>query len=382
VPSLPISRQSPHWPIMLVIGHSERVQGRLDNSPSVTNSAGGPERQSCRNRSGNDMIKKIPLSQFKNREFYYNYSWSFFCSGSKNMTAIKEEADRLGEMTQVLSILNYFDVEDSLLRERAERYIDGSWTDETKEIARFTDLPLQTIVNAPYYAELSPDWRCPGCSRSKMDTVRRSNSGKWTIRFTWHHDHMGDGNWPANGAYRFDGVIVCEDCNNLDNAVKVAISPYVKSAVGVPSKGVFAQFSFSTAELAEIFPSRGKRRLEKVSKANIHTAVEIYNNHLSNGLDGFVQNVKAEHQKILRSVRKPDPWKLPFLKRWAVTEKAADVVAGCIVDGLPIVGKSLMSQGRGNGRHVQVFMESSAPIPSFIIDSHRRQYVKTMGRTS
>lgn len=87
------------------------------------------------------------------------------------------------------------------------------------------------------YASIGPDWRCPGCHRTKYQVMR------WTKRFPdtpysfmgWvmglhkHHDH---GNWPG----RFPETLVCEQCNSADAAAKRELK--------LPKK-----FSFSPAEI-------------------------------------------------------------------------------------------------------------------------------------
>lgn len=71
------------------------------------------------------------------------------------------------------------------------------------------------------YANLAPEWRCPGCGRARHQLLR------WTMlypnsphrRMGWaaglheHHDHGG-------GSGRFPRTIVCEQCNSADAAAK------------------------------------------------------------------------------------------------------------------------------------------------------------------
>jgi hypothetical protein len=86
------------------------------------------------------------------------------------------------------------------------------------------------------YAALTPNWRCPGCNRTKYELIR------WTMLFPesphgymgWagglheHHDHSG---FPGH----FLPTVVCEQCNDADKAVKRAL-------------GLQGDFSFSPAE--------------------------------------------------------------------------------------------------------------------------------------
>jgi hypothetical protein len=87
------------------------------------------------------------------------------------------------------------------------------------------------------YASLGPEWRCPGCNRSKYELIRWTKllPGSPNAYWGWagglhkHHDHGG---WPG----RFPETVVCEQCNDADKAAK--------RALGLP-KG----FSFSPAEI-------------------------------------------------------------------------------------------------------------------------------------
>jgi len=87
------------------------------------------------------------------------------------------------------------------------------------------------------YASISPDWRCPGCGRTKYQLMR------WTKRFPnkpyafmgWvvglhkHHDH-------GHGHARFPETLACEQCNSADSAAKRELK--------LPE-----HFSFSPAEI-------------------------------------------------------------------------------------------------------------------------------------
>lgn len=87
------------------------------------------------------------------------------------------------------------------------------------------------------YASIGPDWRCPGCHRTKYQVMRWTerfpNSPNsfmgWVVGLHKHHDHGGR---PA----RFPETLVCEQCNSADAAAKKELK--------LPQN-----FSFSPAEI-------------------------------------------------------------------------------------------------------------------------------------
>jgi hypothetical protein len=87
------------------------------------------------------------------------------------------------------------------------------------------------------YAALAPDWRCPGCNRTKYELIRCTmlfpksphRYMGWAGGLHEHHDHSG---WPG----RFPPTVMCEQCNDADKAAK--------RALGLPG-----DFSFSPAEI-------------------------------------------------------------------------------------------------------------------------------------
>lgn len=87
------------------------------------------------------------------------------------------------------------------------------------------------------YASIGPDWRCPGCDRTKYQVMRWTkrfpNSPNafmgWVVGLHQHHDH-------GIGRARFPETLVCEQCNSADGAAKRELK--------LPE-----QFSFSPAEI-------------------------------------------------------------------------------------------------------------------------------------
>ena len=94
------------------------------------------------------------------------------------------------------------------------------------------------------------DWRCPGCSRSKFETVRwceRSPSGDFPagvrLLLARHHDHAASEVEIIDG--RFPVTIVCLDCNNVDGKVKATFPDLRK-----------ARWLFSVADIRRVIQVR------------------------------------------------------------------------------------------------------------------------------
>jgi hypothetical protein len=110
--------------------------------------------------------------------------------------------------------------------------------------------------NVSKFSDTWPDWRCPGCGRTKAEFARLDKNGNLLCATVSHHDHF------ENCVYkvldlaafsrmnqilrRFAPALVCNDCNVAE--------PAAKAAVGAP-----AEFSFAPYEIAyfiEVSPNR------------------------------------------------------------------------------------------------------------------------------
>lgn len=67
--------------------------------------------------------------------------------------------------------------------------------------------------------DLSEEWQCPGCNRSKREILRwreRNVNGNtfngWIAPLCKHHDH--------SSLDRFHETVICGDCNSVDGAIK------------------------------------------------------------------------------------------------------------------------------------------------------------------
>jgi hypothetical protein len=96
-------------------------------------------------------------------------------------------------------------------------------------------------LNIGGFFDVGPEWRCPCCFRSKVEIARLDVNGNLLCRIVRHHDHFEDlageqlrsnmGRLLDYGALsvvsssfaRFRPELICEDCNNADNAAKVAV---------------------------------------------------------------------------------------------------------------------------------------------------------------
>lgn len=100
--------------------------------------------------------------------------------------------------------------------------------DKTMKKNRERRMPTQDEIQAftgahckLLYASIGPDWRCPGCHRTKYQAMRwtmlfRNSPNRyegWACGLHKHHDHG-----PRPG--RFPETLICEQCNSADGAAK------------------------------------------------------------------------------------------------------------------------------------------------------------------
>ncbi len=315
-----------------------------------------------------EMMLKVRLDNFRSREFYLGYDIRRALTSQVGDPFHHLHFDQIAFATQVLSILRYFDVPDDELRARSMGYFDGSWTLTSRSIAHFFGFSLSEVVNTPHHRLLGPSWRCPGCDRTKLEMVRRSQkTGKYIYNFAYHHDHMlGDIN-----AFRFDHTSVCVDCNNLDTAFKSAI---VSRAVHVPEAGdkiVYPQFSFSPEELRYIVDYRPPNTLYKPSEEDVYQAASIYNDHFAYGLAAFQEKVRNVHREYIFDGKPIEKHKLPFLRRWGIAESVVDAAVRCVVDGVH-QNKPMLSHLNGEEAFILEYAET--PISEDLIDAIKSEF--------
>lgn len=316
------------------------------------------------------MLEQIPAQNFSRRSFFVPYTrLNFTPSRGLSVDAAERDAGIVGDLTQILSILRYLDVADDEMNSKCAGYFDGSWTHETAEIAKAFRIDTSVVVNSHNYRIIGPTWKCPGCYRSKIETVRKSpKSGQPYIRFVVHHDHMAD----LTKTYRFPATVVCEACNNVDPALKHAIRRKSKYYAGQGDDGVFSHFSFSPSEIYSIFGKLAPNTIHKIKPSHVEAAVDIYDRHFLNGLDGYYRYVDTEFARICKYYEDYIPdFKRPFLALCDIREKVVDDAVRCVVDGQR-TKREKISDYDGS---FYVFCKSDIPISGFEITEFEEDYV-------
>ena len=122
------------------------------------------------------------------------------------------------------------------------------------------------------WKQLSDDWQCPGCGRTKRQIMRwtlRTPNGRrfwgWMAGLHTHHDHSQG--FVETGRGRFHKIIICDQCNSADGLAKRKLR--------LPSN-----FSFSAGEIRSIS-----------AVCNINTAWQARNRHRKSKAD--IQGIKS-----------------------------------------------------------------------------------------
>jgi len=195
-----------------------------------------------------------------------------------------------------------WDVSDEEIEDALGRFVDGAWSNQTKEIiislgAKGIDLNQNWAITPQY-------WRCPSCSRTKPEIAKTNQSGVVIAHIVEHHDHIqlyidewkirvkarGDQHIiPECAAFRqivraisvrFSSILMCEDCNNADAKAK--------GIVGCCDK----YFSFSPSEIGN-FISVSKNSAHSIAKDK---AVATFNA----SLEAHVR--RLDHVNLLLSI--------------------------------------------------------------------------------
>lgn len=93
----------------------------------------------------------------------------------------------------------------------------------------------------PGFFETGDRWHCPVCFRSKSEIARLDKNGNLLCAIHLHHDHFGDfaanklprgrgsnvlefeaGRVVRDSFYRFQPILICNDCNVAEGAAKKA----------------------------------------------------------------------------------------------------------------------------------------------------------------
>ncbi|MBX3564933.1 MAG: hypothetical protein KF730_10200 [Sphingomonas sp.] len=158
--------------------------------------------------------------------------------------------------------------DDEVERHPLARTKDGRWSTQTRRLLEQLGTGKLDLNEA--WAQTWTDWECPCCRRRKSDIARLTDAGVLLCQLDWHHDHLED----AAGAImramatagidgdllvtrkracsaarpliaRFAPVLLCNDCNAADAAMKARLGSVVPPA-----------FSFSPKEIAQFIKPR------------------------------------------------------------------------------------------------------------------------------
>lgn len=151
--------------------------------------------------------------------------------------------------------------------DEVERYVlaqmkDGRWSSQTRWLLAKFGTDRLDLNEA--WAQTWVGWQCPCCLRRKCQIARLTDNGVLLCQLDWHHDHLADvagdvmrGNVIADVSTplfltrkqaceaaiplieRFAPILLCNDCNAADAAMKARLGPDVPRA-----------FSFSPQEIA------------------------------------------------------------------------------------------------------------------------------------
>lgn len=151
------------------------------------------------------------------------------------------------------------------------KMFDGRWSAQTRWLME--QFGVQKLDLNRAWAQTWIGWSCPCCGRRKSEIARLTDSGVLLCQLDWHHDHLGD---VAGGIMRkkamtgadqdedvirkracsaaiglierFAPVVLCNDCNAADAAMKALIG-----------SGVPRSFSFAPSEIARFIEPKAGR---------------------------------------------------------------------------------------------------------------------------
>jgi hypothetical protein len=118
---------------------------------------------------------------------------------------------------------------------------------------------LTATAYGVHWRSVGDDWNCPACRRTAHEITRWHKAQNWGRSIVEHHDHLRPGGVP-----RFENVIVCEDCNNVDAKIKQELRRSTKRKLFILTTdellrrraAVALDFSLSAAEIGEVVIAR------------------------------------------------------------------------------------------------------------------------------
>lgn len=158
--------------------------------------------------------------------------------------------------------------DDEVDRHALTRMFDGRWSAQTRLLMERFGVQKLDLNKA--WAQTWIGWSCPCCGRSKSEIARLTDNGVLLCQLDWHHDHLGDcaGDIMRTKALtgadqevdvirkracsaaiglieRFAPVVLCNDCNAADAAMKALIGSEVPRS-----------FSFVPSEIARFIDAK------------------------------------------------------------------------------------------------------------------------------
>ncbi len=189
-----------------------------------------------------------------------------------------------------------------------------------KLMKEFKAKDLGSVSN---FFEVSHDWCCPSCHRSKSEQARRDKNQNLMCALHNHHDHMvhlamdkipalgrDDVHWSERRGYdslrgnfcRFPDTLVCNDCNVVEGAAK--------REAGAPADFSFTPFEISTFIIvANNSPHRLDAEKARTVWGNIRPSLANYGDKLrqignyDKSPDDF-ENIGGAAWRVLADVRR------------------------------------------------------------------------------
>jgi len=190
---------------------------------------------------------------------------------------------------------------------------------------------------------LPENWTCPGCGRTKFETLRwgfgpKGDRQGYKLMLVRHHDHSASAKEIVDG--RFPVTVVCDDCNNADGQLKVKFEgtfpkwgwslspdeirqiviarPHLKHIVDLHKARPII------AHLLEGPPAKNKKDQTKMAKRGVgksKVSLPVYMKWLRQRATEF-REAMTEGEREMRAI----------LDRHGITYRAQAVIGGRIAD--------------------------------------------------
>lgn len=210
--------------------------------------------------------------------------------------------------------------DDEVERHVLARMKDGRWSSQTRWLLEQFGTDKLELNEA--WAQTWTDWQCPCCLRRKAQIARLTEARVLLCQLDWHHDHLTDGASEAmrdralagiegdllvvrkracSAALpliaRFGRVLICNDCNAADAAMKARLGPDVPRA-----------FSFSPEEIARFVkpaPHASHALDEDVGRALWPAALAQYGERMAFAASMGERIAAGRHDHVIHSYSDP-----------------------------------------------------------------------------